>query len=195
VRHQYPTTALGTGGARLELGDVYAREPKSVLVEFFVPGLPDAGSDERDIAIAQITLTAHVLTEGGGVERQEIVFPIVTRLSATGRTEPEVRREMLLLDAAKAREDALRLRDDGDLGGAANVLRVMSMRMAMAPAQLGPEFEDELREQAVDLEDVAQQFSLADVKEEDAKYLAQRAYNAHRGKRAYEAKLSRRKPQ
>ncbi len=193
IRHQYPTTTLGTGGARLELGDVYAREPKSVLVEFFVPGLPDAGSDERDIAIAQITLTAHVLTEGGGVERQEIVFPIVTRLSAAGHAEPEVRREMLLLDAAKAREDALRMRDEGDFGGAASMLRAMSMKMAIAPQQLGPEFAMELREQAVDLEDVAKQFALSDVTEEDAKYLAQRAYNAHRSKRAYEAKLSRRK--
>jgi Ca-activated chloride channel homolog len=195
VRHQYPTSTLGTGGARLELGDVYAREPKSVLIEFFVPGLPDAGSDERDIVIAQIALTAHVLTEGGGVERQEIVFPVVTRLSAKGHAEPEIRREMLLLDAAKAREDALRMRDEGDFGGAAKMLRFMSVRMAMAPAALGPEFAAELQEQAVDLEDVAKQFALSDVKEEDAKYLAQRAYNAHRGKRAYEVKLSRRKPQ
>ena len=75
------------------------------------------------------------------------------------------------------------------------MLHCMSRLMAMAPAQLGPEFEEELREQAVDLEDVAKQFALSNVKEEDAKYLAQRAYNAHRGKRAYEAKLSRRKPQ
>ena len=195
VRHQYPTSTLGTGGARLELGDVYAREPKSVLVEFFVPGLPDAGSDERDIVIAQIALTAHVLTEGGGVERQEIVFPIVARLSPHGHSEPEVRREMLLLDAAKAREDALRMRDEGDFGGAARMLRVISLKMARAPEALGPEFAAELQEQAVDLEDVAKQFALSDVKEEDAKYLAQRAYNAHRGKRAYEAKLSRRKPQ
>ena len=102
-------------------------------------------------------------------------------------------REMLLLDAAKAREDALRMRDEGDFGGAASMLRAMSMKMAIAPQQLGPEFAMELREQAVDLEDVAKQFALSDVKEEDAKYLAQRAYNAHRSKRAYEAKLSRRK--
>jgi hypothetical protein len=66
--------------------------------------------------------------------------------------------------------------------------------MATAPEALGPEFAGELREQAVDLEDVAQQFALSDVKEEDAKYLAQRAYNVHRSKRAYEEKLSRRKP-
>ena len=193
IRHQYPTSTLGDGAARLEIGDVYAREPKSVLVEFFVPGLPDAASHERDIVVAQVALTAHVLTDGGGVERQEIVFPVVTRLSAHGHAEPEVRREMLLLDAAKAREEALRLRDEGDLGGAASMLRVMSLRMAMAPQDLGEEFAAELREQSADLDDVAAQFSRAEVGEEDAKYLAQRAYNAHRGKRAYEARLSRRK--
>ena len=43
IRHQYPTTTLGSGGARLEIGDIYAREPKSVLVEFFVPALLDRG--------------------------------------------------------------------------------------------------------------------------------------------------------
>ena len=80
-----------------------------------------------------------------------------------------------------------------DFGGAASMLRAMSMKMAIAPQQLGPDFAMELREQAVDLEEVAKQFALSDVKEEDAKYLAQRAYNAHRSKRAYEAKLSRRK--
>jgi Ca-activated chloride channel family protein len=192
IRHQYPTSTLG-GGARLELGDVYAREPKSVLVELFVPGLPDVGSDERDIVVAHISLTAHELTDAGGVERQEIVFPIVTRLSAHGHAEPEVRREMLLLDAAKAREEALRMRDEGDVGGAASMLRVMSMRLATAPQELGEEFAAELREQSADLDEVASQFSRAEVSEEDAKYLAQRAYNAHRGKRAYEAKLTRRK--
>jgi hypothetical protein len=36
-----------------------------------------------------------------------------------------------------------------------------------------------------------ERFVGADITEADAKYLAQRAYNAHRGKRAYEGKLSR----
>jgi hypothetical protein len=43
-----------------------------------------------------------------------------------------------------------------------------------------------------DLADLADRFVAEDVSEQDAKYMAQRAYNAHRGKRAYEAKLSRR---
>ena len=198
VRHQYPTTSLGDGGTRLEIGDIYAREPKSVLVEFFVPSLignAADGADASDVAVASILVTAHVLTDAGGVELQEITFPIVTRLTTAGRAEPEVRRQMLLLDAAKAREDALRLRDEGDFGGAAVALQEMSARLASAPAEYGDAYgaegARELREQALDLADLAERFVGAEVTEADAKYLAQRAYNAHRGKRAYEAKLSR----
>ena len=191
IRHQYPTVPLGTGGARLELGDLYAREPRSVLVEFFVPTLPDGAGDAGEVTIAQLALTAHVLTDGGGVERQEIVFPVVSRLTEAGHSEPEVRREMLLLDAAKAREDALRLRDEGDMGGAAAMLHRMSRAMGAPVMAFDTAVGAELEEQARDLADMAGRFAADEVREEDAKYLAQRAYNAHRGKRAYEAKLSR----
>ena len=207
IRHQYPTTTLGSGGARLELGDVYAREPRSVLVEFFVGHpevIPSEGAERSrgiatvsadgladDTTIAHIALSAHVLTDAGGVELQEITFPVVANLTAEGHAEPEIRREMLLLDAAKAREDALRLRDEGDFGGAATVLREVSSALASAPDALGTDAVAELRDQAHDLFDMASAFAAESVSEEDAKYLAQRAYNAHRGKRAYEAKLSR----
>jgi hypothetical protein len=53
------------------------------------------------------------------------------------------------------------------------------------------EVAEELEEHARDLSALASRFAALDVREEDAKYLAQRAYNAHRGKRAYEEKLSR----
>jgi len=49
-----------------------------------------------------------------------------------------------------------------------------------------------LAEQVSDLADLADRFVSGLVSEEDAKYMAQRAYNAHRSKRVYEAKLSRR---
>jgi len=190
IRHQYPTTTLGSGAARLEIGDIYAREPKSVLVEFFVPALLDEKGDVGDVRVAEIVVIANVLTDAGGVERQEIAFPVVSHLTAAGHAEPEVRREMLLLDAAQAREDALRKRSEGDLGAAAAILRDMSVVLAAAPAAYGDVASD-LSEQALDLSDMAGRFVAEEVSEEDAKYLAQRAYNAHRGKRAYEAKLSR----
>ena len=187
VRHDYPTTAVA-GGVRLDIGDVYAREPKSVLVELFVPSLADASVDMSNVRLAEIVVNAHVLTDGGGVERQEIRFPVTSPLTDTGHTEPEVRREILLLDAAKAREDALRKRDEGDMGGAAAMLSRVSFALAAASPELGRD----LDEQAGDLDMLAAQFAMDQVSEADAKYLAQRAYNAHRGKHAYEAKLSRR---
>ena len=48
-----------------------------------------------------------------------------------------------------------------------------------------------LAEEVADLEALAASFELESVSEYDAKYLAQRAYNANRGKEAYGAKLSR----
>ena len=195
VRHQYPMVSLGDGRARLEIGDVYAREPKVVLAEFFVPALLDANGgvgDAGDVRVAELVVVAHVLTEQGGVERQEITFPIVSRLTAAGHAEPEVRREMLLLDTARAREEALRMRDEGDHLGAAGALRAVSAMVAAAPAAYGVMLEDGLAEQVSDLADLADRFVGGEVSEEDAKYMAQRAYNAHRSKRVYEAKLSRR---
>ena len=56
----------------------------------------------------------------------------------------------------------------------------------------GGTLDAELAEQVSDLADLAARFVSEDVSEQDAKYMAQRAYNAHRSKRAYEAKLSRR---
>ena len=166
-----------------------------MLAEFFVPTLLDANGgvgDAGEVRVAELMVVAHVLTEQGGVERQEITFPIVSRLTAAGHAEPEVRREMLLLGTARAREDALRMRDEGDLGGAAGVLRSVSRMMAAAAPTYGVTLDDALAEQVSDLADMAKRFVAEDVSEEDAKYMAQRAYNAHRGKRAYEAKLSRR---
>jgi hypothetical protein len=84
------------------------------------------------------------------------------------------------------------MRDNGDLNAAAGVLRAVSARVAAAPVTYGVALDDALAEQVSDLADMAERFVAEDVSEEDAKYMAQRAYNAHRGKRAYEAKLSRR---
>jgi len=64
--------------------------------------------------------------------------------------------------------------------------------MAASPAAYGVALDDALAEQVSDLADLADRFVAEDVSEQDARYMAQRAYNAHRGKRAYEAKLSRR---
>jgi Ca-activated chloride channel family protein len=97
VHHDWPSVVV-EGGRRFELGDLYAREPKSLLVDLFVPGVEALG--ER--TLATVTVHAHALTAAGGVERHEATFPVSGSLSRDGREEPEVRREMLLLEAARA---------------------------------------------------------------------------------------------
>ena len=190
VHNDYPFAELPGGARRYELGDLYAREPKSMLVEFLVPGL-----DERALtAVAHVVVHAHVLTDAGSVERQEITFSVDTPLAAAGHAEPAVRREMLVLAAARAREEAVRHEREGDfLGGSEPLMATASMI-----AESGwTEHDPALAELGADLLSSAQAL-LANqgFSEMDRKYEQQRTYNARRGKQAYEEKLSRtrRKP-
>ena len=181
VHHRYPSSAVAEG-VRLDVGDVYAREPKSLLVEFFVPGL-DGGAT---VAIADVTVTGYVLTAEGGVERREVRFPIAAPLDRAGQREPEVRREMMLLEAAKAREAALEARARGDYAaGSASLAAMAPIISRMAEGDV------RLLEEAEDLLAMARQFDSGMVSSADAKYLGQAVYNAHRKKEGYAGKLRR----
>jgi Ca-activated chloride channel family protein len=183
VHHDVPSHQI-EGGFALEVGDLYAREPRSVLIEFFAPYLLDSTPRE----IARIVMRADVLTAEGGVEHQEVTLPIASALSAEGHAEPEVQRQILLLSAAKAREEALRRRNRGDFGGAEHVLRETSAGLIAAACEA-----PEVAEQAADLAALADQMKADTFHVAEEKYMAQRAYNAHRGKQLYEEKLRRKR--
>jgi Ca-activated chloride channel family protein len=182
VWHDYPSHPI-PGGRRIEIGDIYAREPKSLILEFFVPAL----GETPDIEIAQVRVEAHVLTADGDVRRQVIDLGIRSPLSAVGHTEPTIQEELLLVKSARAREDSLRRRDAGDVRGASAVLREMVHDMRVSPSADSPMS----REQAADLEAMARRIDESEFNAADAKYVAQRAYNTHRAKRQYEEKLQR----
>ena len=184
VWHDYPSTPTPTGH-RVELGDIYAREPKSLLVEFFVPSL----GDTTDVDVARVRIEAHVLDADGGVTRQVVDMPIRSPLDPAGHREPTVREELLLVRTAKAREESLRRRSDGDSTGASHVLREMASEIRASGITDAPV----LAEHAEDLEAMASKIEAAVFDAADAKYVAQRAYNTHRAKGMYEEKL-RRKP-
>ncbi|CAN5331855.1 VWA domain-containing protein [soil metagenome] len=183
VHHDVPSHQI-EGGFALEVGDLYAREPRSVLIEFFAPYLLDSTPRE----IARIVMRADVLTAEGGVEHQEVTLPIASALSAEGHAEPEVQRQILLLSAAKAREEALRRRSRGDFGGAEHVLRETSAGLIAAACEA-----PQVAEQAADLNALADQMRENSFSVREEKYMAQRAYNAHRGKQLYEEKLRRKR--
>ncbi|MFW6201034.1 MAG: vWA domain-containing protein [Gemmatimonadota bacterium] len=197
VHHRYPREAVD-GGLRLELGDLYAREPKGVLAEFLVGGAgtegrPDADADTDADAdgrgrsgddatdVATVLVTAHVVTADGGVERREIELPITLSPEEGGSVEPEVRREMLLLEAAKAREGALERRGRGDFDGAREVLDSTARTLNdLLVAEDGAD--DELAEEIDDLRAMAKRFEEQSVTEADAKYLYQRTYARRTGR-------------
>ncbi len=183
VHNDYPFSDTGVA-RRFELGDLYAREPKPLLLEFFVPAL----AESPDVEVARVTVVADVLTDAGGMEHQTVRFTVHSPLSREGQSDPEVRRELILMGTAKARRDALEQERRGNVAEASGVLREAVSRIRESPLAHDPT----LREQAEDLSGMADQldqhghFGVA-----DAKYMGQRAYNAGRGKAMYEDKLSR----
>jgi len=99
-----------------------------------------------------------------------------------------VRPEMLLLEAAWAREGAVEARERGDYATRSAVLE------AAVPAMSNvAECDNVLRKEFEDLRAMAAQFESQDLTAADAKYLAQRAYNANRKRERYTDRLSRRR--
>lgn len=175
VHHRYPSVA-DDDGVRLEIGDVYAREPRALLCEFFVPGL----AERPEVLVAEIVVRAVVLTAGGGVERQEVRVPVSSPLTAAGRREPTVRREMLLVEAARAREAAVEASARGDYAAGREALASVSAMLCAAPLD---ERDAGVGEEAADLAAMASLFEEGQVSAADVKYLGQRAYEAQRKKR------------
>lgn len=201
VLHDVPSHAEGAE-LTLEAGDLYAREPRRIVMEFLIPpeaverlrggadggepdlfaqGPPGAGAGAPgappSAEVAHLRVVAHVLTPRGGVELQEITLPVTLSPETGGHVEPEVRREVLLIEAAKAREQALEARDRGDFDGAAHTLRAVAERARAFGLD-----DATLREEADDLERMSRSFAHMDVSASDVKYLKQRAYARHRGR-------------
>jgi Ca-activated chloride channel family protein len=173
VHHAYPRQTLDDG-VRLEIGDLYAREPRHLLVEFLVT----ADDSEAEVEIAELTVTAHVVKTGGSIERQEIRLPIRASLAAGPRVDPEVRRELLLPEAARAREEAYRAHRRGDDAAAGAVLREAALELR--------DFDRDdaaLAEEVADLEAMARLFEDGAACEADTKYLFQRSYATTRSRR------------
>jgi Ca-activated chloride channel homolog len=183
VHHQYPRETMPDGALRLELGDLYAFEPRTLLVEFLVSD--DDGDAANALDVAVLTLEGYVLLPGGGVEKRTVTLPIAVSPDQGAVVNPEVRRELLLLEAAKVREEALVDRARMAFGDGASKLRRVAEKLApMAPGD--PQLTDEVD----DLRDLAEKFDAAEVSGADAKYMYQRAYGGSQSKRAMMERLA-----
>jgi hypothetical protein len=193
VHSDWPVTSPSTGVFTFDLGDLYAAEPKPLLIELFVPSGMAEGLATVPTAIATISVGGDVMTARGGVEHRVVHLPLSATLDGQNRLQPEVEHAVLLARTAKAREEAARRQREGDATGAQEAM--LSAQQCLSASSLTSDvaFAEELAEHAADLAKLAEQYASHTFSERDAKYQMQRSYNQKRGKLGYDKALTRRR--
>ncbi len=173
VAHQYPSHAEGPA-LTLEVGDLYAREPRRVLLEFLLSSEAPIGSSAD---VGEITVTAHVLTADGGVELRTITLPISLSPEEGGKVEPEVRKEVLLVAAARARDEALEAERRGDYQAGSSILREAASYLTSAPYA-----DATVAEEIDDLRAMERSLDQGSLSAQDIKYMKQRSHDSNRSR-------------
>jgi Ca-activated chloride channel family protein len=112
ILNEYPHIAV-PGGVQIALGDAYAGEKRRVVFELHVPHLAALGP----APVAEIVL--RYVSVGAKVEQHELTIPLAVNLvsadeAAASAPDLAVREEVLVLKAARARDEAIRLADAGE---------------------------------------------------------------------------------
>ena len=174
-----------------DLGDLYASEPKPVLVELFVPADRLDALASSGASIATLVVQADVLLDGGGVEHRTMTLGVAASLETQSTLVPEVEHAVLLARAAKAREEAARLQREGDAEGAQQFMLRASASLSSSALMEDPGMAEELQSQVRDLNALAERYEQRDFSEMEAKYQMQRSYNTRRGKKRNDGTLNR----
>ena len=147
----YPTEQRGAAVV-FRLGDLFADELKTLLLELTIPALKDLGQVE----VAQLRFEYDELGENS-VTHRVIDLPVWVNVVSADQLEgrlrdPEVVKTALLLEAARAREEAVEHADKGDFDRASQVLSQTAERMRAFDDDEVQKQHDMLREEAVDME-------------------------------------------
>ena len=116
VLNEYPSVPVA-GGVQLELGDGYGGERRRVVFALHVPHLAALGPAKvADVVVRYVSV-------GDEIAHHELTVPVVANVVSAeeaARAEPdaEVREEVLVLAAARARDEAIKLADSGDYDAA-----------------------------------------------------------------------------
>jgi Ca-activated chloride channel family protein len=140
VLNEYPTVVV-PDGVQLQLGDAYGSERRRLVFELHVPQLAALGPARvADVVLRYVTL-------GGETAAHEVTVPVVVNLvsadeAATAEVDTEVTEEITLLQAARARREAIDRFDGGDLDGSAAGLMTAAgdLRSRSVAAARGSEF-------------------------------------------------------
>ncbi len=135
VLNEYPQVAV-PGGVQVQLGDAYGGETRNVVFQLHISYLATLGP----VAVAELVL--RYVTVGDGVASHEEAIPLVVNAvsaadAAAAAPDAEVRRQVIVLASARARDEAIRMTDAGDAGAAHRLLRRTAMDLR-ATAALDP---------------------------------------------------------
>lgn len=149
----YPSDQVAHGVA-FRLGDLFADELKTLVLELSIPALKQLGRVE----VAHLRFEYDELQEDG-VEHRVIEMPVWVNVAEIGTVEgqlpdPDVVKTALLLEAARSREEAIKHADAGEFAQAADVLNDTAAKMrasGLKDEELDKQH-DMLREEAVDMD-------------------------------------------
>jgi Ca-activated chloride channel family protein len=120
VLNEYPQVPVA-GGVQVALGDAYGGDRRRVVLALHVPRLAELG-------VARIAeLVVRYVSVGDEVAEHTLTVPVAVNLvsadeAAASSPDLEVTEEVLVLKAARARDDAIRLADAGDFDEAQRTL-------------------------------------------------------------------------
>ena len=144
ILNEYPQVPV-EGGVQVQLGDAYADERRRVVFRLHVPRVASLGVAK----VAEVVI--RYASVGEQVALHEVVVPMQVNLvsadeaAATG-PDAEVTEEVVVLESARAQEQAIERADAGDFDGAREVLNEAAERLRkLAP---GSSRADELIERA-----------------------------------------------
>jgi Ca-activated chloride channel homolog len=132
ILNEYPQVAV-PGGVQVDLGDAYGGETRNVVFQLHIPHLAELGA----VQVAELIL--RYVSVGDEVATHEVTVPLAVNAvsaadAAAAAGDAEVRRHVLVLAAARARDEAIRMTDAGDAGSAHHSLRLAAKSLREAGA-------------------------------------------------------------
>ena len=133
IWNDHPTTIVA-GGLQLALGDAYAGDVRRLVFALRIPHLASFGPTSVADCVVRYAAV------GSTVEQHTVTIPVVVNVVSASEAAAQapdfaVHEEVQLLTAARARDEAIRRADAGDVRGAADYLRATASGLAASPSR------------------------------------------------------------
>jgi len=178
ILNQYPIVEV-PGGAQVQLGDAYGGGRRRLVFELHIPRLAKLGP----AVVAHVVL--RYTTVGDGVAAHETTIPIVVNLVSSNdpalrELDHDVVDEVVLLQAARAKQEAIRLTDEGRFEEAQMSLSAAADEIRRAAPLSGRA--DELEAEAARLDGHADALSWPQYRSISRKRMSNESWRRSRGR-------------